>query len=120
VSFGIERIFDALEEQHLLADEIPTTTQALVTLFTPETAPEAFALATQLRQAGIHPEGDPEPRELRAQLTLSNKQGIPLAALLGPDELAVGAVVLRDLRTGTQQAVPRAEAVAQALALLSS
>ena len=95
-----------------------TTTQALVPLFAPETMAAAFALAGELRAAGINTEVYPEPRDLKAQLAFANKKGIPLAALLGPDELAAGAVVLRDLRAGTQRAVPRGEAVAAARATL--
>jgi histidyl-tRNA synthetase len=118
ISFGIERIFDALVEQNLGSDEAVTTTQALVTLFAPETMAPAFALANELRQADIRTEVYTEPKELRAQLTFANKKGIPLALILGPDELAAGAVVLRDLRSGNQHAVPRAEAVDKARAML--
>jgi histidyl-tRNA synthetase len=119
ISFGIERIFDALDERSLLTDEAPTRTQALVPLFAPETYAAAFALANDLRQAGIRTELYPDPKELRAQLTFANKKGIPLVALIGPDELAAQTVVLRDLRSATQRAVPRAEAAAQALAILT-
>lgn len=117
VSFGLDRIFDALDEQGLAVTEATTTTQALVTLFA-ETPAAAFALASELREADIRTETYPEPKDLRSQLTFANKKGIPLAVILGPDELAAGAVVLRDLRTGTQRAVPRGEAVTQAQSLL--
>ena len=119
ISFGIERIFDALDERQLLTDEAPTFTQALVPLFAPETYSAAFALANDLRQAGVLTELYPDPKELRAQLTFANKKGIPLVALIGPDEIATETVVLRDLRTGTQQSVPRAEVAAQALTILA-
>ena len=119
ISFGIERIFDALDERHLLTDEAATFIQALVPLFAPETYAAAFALANDLRQAGIRTELYPDAKELRAQLTFANKKGIPLVALIGPDEIAANAVVLRDLRTGTQRAVPRAEAAAEARAILT-
>lgn len=119
ISFGIERIFDALDERQLLTDEAPTFTQALVPLFAPETYSAAFALANDLRQAGVRTELYPDPKELRAQLTFANKKGIPLVALIGPDEIATETVVLRDLRTGTQQSVPRAEVAAQALTILA-
>lgn len=107
VSFGIDRIFDALAEQNLLADEAVTTTQALVTLFAPETIPASLAVANDLRRAGIRSEVYAEPKDLKAQLTFANKKGIPLALILGPDELARGEVVLRDLRSATQRAVSR-------------
>ena len=118
ISFGIERIFDALDEQGIAPGEAVTTTQALVPLFASETMAAAFALAGELRAAGINTEVYPEPRDLKAQLSFANKKGIPLAALLGSDEIAAGAVVIRDLRSGTQRAMPRGEAVAAARAML--
>lgn len=117
VAFGLDRIFDALDEQGLSGGEAATTTQALVTLFPDAVAP-ALALARELREAGVRTEVYAEPKELGAQLAFANKKHIPLAVILGPDEIAHGAVVLRDLRTGTQRAVPRGEAVAQAQAMV--
>lgn len=118
VSFGIDRIFDALAEQNLLADEAVTTTQALVTLFAPETIPASLAVANDLRRAGIRSEVYAEPKDLKAQLTFANKKGIPLALILGPDELARGEVVLRDLRSATQRAVSRDSVADEAQKLL--
>ena len=118
ISFGVDRIFDALAEKNLLADEAVTTTQALVTLFAPETAAQSFAVAGELRQVGVRTEVYTEPKELRNQLTFANKKGIPLVVILGPDEAARGEVVLRDLRSGHQRSVPQAEVAAQALAIL--
>lgn len=118
ISFGIERIFDALAEQHLLVDEAITTTQALVTLFAPETIPASLAIANDLRRTGIRTEVYAEPKDLKAQLTFANKKGIPLVIILGPDELARGEVVLRDLRSATQRSVSREEVVGEAQALL--
>jgi histidyl-tRNA synthetase len=117
ISFGLDRIFDALDEQGVLVTEATTTTQVLVTLFAPETVAAALDMARELRDAGLHTEVYAEPKELRAQLSFANKKGIPLVVILGPEEIEHGAVMLRDLRDGTQRAVPRAEAVAQALAL---
>ncbi|MGZ3714655.1 MAG: histidine--tRNA ligase, partial [Ktedonobacterales bacterium] len=118
VSFGVDRIFDALAEQNLLADVAVTTTQALVTLFAPETIPASLALANDLRRAGIRTEVYAEPKDLKAQLTFANKKGIPLAIIVGPDELARGEVVVRDLRSATQRAVSREEVAEEARAKL--
>ncbi|HEX6818243.1 MAG TPA: histidine--tRNA ligase [Ktedonobacterales bacterium] len=118
VSFGIDRIFDALDEKGLFATEAVTTTQALVTLFTRETVPASLDLATRLRRTGVRTEVYPEPRELKPQLSFANKKGIPLAFILGPDELARGEVVLRDLRSGDQHATSLADAPARARELL--
>ncbi|MGH2514748.1 MAG: ATP phosphoribosyltransferase regulatory subunit, partial [Ktedonobacterales bacterium] len=118
ISFGVERIFDALDEKGLLVGEASTTTQALVTLFAPETVAASLAVARALREAGVNVEVYTEPKELRAQLTFANKKGIPLAVILGPDEAARDEVVLRDLRSGAQETVARSEAAARARAML--
>ena len=120
ISFGLDRIFDALDEKGLFATAAVTTTQALVTLFAPETVPASLELATRLREAGVRTEVYPEPRELKPQLAFANKKGIPLAFILGPDELARGAVTLRDLRSGDQHAVSLEDAPARAKGLLVS
>jgi histidyl-tRNA synthetase len=118
VSFGIDRMFEALAELKLMVGETVTTTQALVTLFGAETVPASFALASDLRREGIRTEVYAEPKELRPQLAFASKKGIPLVCILGPDELERGQVTLRDLRTGAQRAVQRADVVAAAWEML--
>lgn len=118
ISFGLDRILDALVEQQLLDEHTTTNTQALVTLFARTTLGPAFALAQQLRAAGIRTEISAEAKDLGAQLSFANKKGIPLVMILGPDEIAAEAVVMRDLRAGSQRAVPAGEAAVQALAML--
>ncbi len=120
ISFGIDRMFDAMAALGLASDEASTTTQALVTLFAPETVAASFALAADLRRAGIRTEVYADVRELRPQLAFASKKGIALACILGPDEVARGEVTLRDLRDGTQRAVPLARAADEARTLLGS
>ena len=119
ISFGVERIFVAMEDAGLLAGGATTTTQALVTLFSAETAPASFALAQALRAAGVRTEVYTEPKGLGPQPAFASKKGIPLAFIAGPDEVARGEVTLRDLRSREETAIPVAEAPAQALARLA-
>jgi len=118
ISFGVERIFVALDEAGLLKDEAITTTQALVTLFAPETVAASFALAHALRQAGVNTEVYTEPKGIGAQLSFANKKGIPFACILGPDEAARGEVKLHDMRSGAEQSVALADAPQRMQALL--
>jgi histidyl-tRNA synthetase len=118
ISFGLDRILDALVEQQLQDERLTTNTQALVTLFSRSTLGPGFALAQELRAAGIRTEIFAEMKDLGAQLSFANKKGIPLVMILGPDEITAGAVVIRDLRAGSQRAVPSGEAVAETLAML--
>jgi len=119
ISFGIERIFVAMEEAGLLEGGAITTTQALVTLFSDETLHMSFTLAQALRAAGVSTEVYPDVKGLGPQLAFASKKGIPLAFIIGPDELARGEVKLRDLRTREELSIPMEEAATQARARLA-
>jgi histidyl-tRNA synthetase len=49
---------------------------------------------------------------LGKQFREADAKGIPYALIVGPDEIASGTVGVKDLRTGDQRSVPRAEIVA--------
>jgi histidyl-tRNA synthetase len=119
LSFGIDRVFTAMDILGLAADEATTATQALVTLLGKANVPASFAVAQALRQAGIRAEvyAD-EAKALKAQLSFANKKGIPLVALVGDAEREAGTATVRDMRSGEQETLPVAAAVARVRALL--
>lgn len=111
LAFGIERLHDVMAELGM-GPQSATLAEVFVTLF-PETVGAALRLATELRAAGINVETALNPDEkLGRQFKYADRRGIPLALVLGPDELARNEVVLRDMRTGEQRSVPHAEIVA--------
>ncbi len=85
--------------------------RVLVTLFDAELYPQSLALAARLRQAGISTEQVIEPDRLGKQIRYADRKGIPYVAILGPDELAAGQVVVKNLATGQQQTCSEAEAI---------
>lgn len=92
--------------------ELPVSpSQVLVTLFDAELYPQTVALASRLRRAGLRVEQILEPMRLGKQIRFADRKGIPYVAILGPDELAAGQVVLKNLKSGEQQACSEAEAV---------
>jgi histidyl-tRNA synthetase len=114
ISFGIDRIMVAMEDAGLLAGGAVTTTQALVTRFSDETAAASLALAKALRAGGVRTEVYPDAKGLGPQLSFAGKRGIPLAFIIGPDEAARGEAKLRDLRAGVERSVALLEAVTAA------
>jgi histidyl-tRNA synthetase len=82
----------------------------LVCAFAPDSKPAALALSASLRRAGLKAEWYPETDRLPKQLKYADRQSIPLAAILGPEEIASGEVTLKDLRSGEQVRMPLAEA----------
>jgi len=78
----------------------------------PESRQPAFLLAIELRRAGISAELDYTDRSLKTQMKDANRLGARWAALIGEDELKADTVTLRNMDTGEQTSVPRAEALA--------
>ena len=87
--------------------------EALVTVFDRASLTEALRLAGELRAAGIRAEWYPEPAKLDRQLKYADVTGVRFAVIAGPDEAARGMVTVKDLRTRTQEAFPRARAAAE-------
>ncbi len=85
--------------------------KVLMTLFDDDLYAQTVALAARLRQAGINVEQSLEPVRLGKQIRYADRSGIPYVAILGPEELEAGTVVLKDLLTGEQRAYPEAEAI---------
>jgi len=84
----------------------------LVTIWNQDAMGDALALAGEFRQAGLRVEVYPEADKLGKQLKYASSRQVPFVAVVGDDERAQGTVSLKDLRSGAQQAVPRAGAPA--------
>ncbi len=111
LAFGIDRLHDVMEQLNL-GPRPHGTAVAFVTIFGPEQSAASMALAQELRKAGINTLLSLEPQAaLGKQLKEADRRGARYALLLGPDELARGEVVLKDLRSGEQQSLARAQLI---------
>jgi histidyl-tRNA synthetase len=103
-SFGLERIVTVMEELKL--SPLPSTvTEVLVTIFTPELQKDSMRLTAQLRSHGIKTEIYFKHAKMKKQLTYASNKGIPLVAIIGPDEQKNNTVIVRNMVKGTQEAV---------------
>ena len=57
------------------------------------------------RDAGLTGDMDHQGRSLKSQFKLAGKMGAALVAVLGPDELANGAVTIRNMRAHREREV---------------
>ncbi|MDZ4655537.1 MAG: histidine--tRNA ligase [Coriobacteriia bacterium] len=69
----------------------------------------AFALTQELRDAGVAAELDHQARSLKSQFKQADRLGARAVVVVGPDELASGAVTLRDMVTKEETQVPLGE-----------
>ncbi|OPJ88312.1 histidine--tRNA ligase, cytoplasmic [Patagioenas fasciata monilis] len=114
VSIGIERIFSILEQKVKASGEKIRTTETQVLVATPHKHLLAarLKLISELWDAGIKAEmlyrKDPK---LLKQLQYCEDTGIPLAAIVGEQELTDGVVKLRDVATREEVDIPREKLV---------
>ncbi|MBI3165998.1 MAG: histidine--tRNA ligase [Anaerolineales bacterium] len=103
-----------LQEAGLVPEFILSPAQVLVTVFDEKLWMQSFALAAELRAAGLNVMVSPEPAKLPKQFKFADKMKIKAALVLGPDEVEKGLVVVKNLGTGDQEQV-RKEAVFSSL-----
>ena len=102
---GMERLFLALEAQDVPLPGAPRPEIFIVALGD-EAAGWAFRQAQKLRRDGLRVGLDLKGRSMKAQMREANRQNAPFAAIVGKDELAAGAVQVKDMSTGEQTEVP--------------
>lgn len=110
-SLGLERILVVMAERNMFPAGVQKpSADVLVTLFEGQPLDDGLRLAAELRQAGLRVEVYPEAEKLGKQLKYAAGKGIPFAAIMGGDEIAAGRVTIKNLTTGEQQSVARADA----------
>jgi histidyl-tRNA synthetase len=108
-AIGFSATLIVLRELELLADVAPVPTDVYVVAADASSADEAFRVAAELRLAGLSAVYDCEGRSMKSQMKAAASGGHALAAIVGPDEIAAGAVQLKDLRSREQTEVARDE-----------
>ena len=107
ISFGVERIYDVMEELKLF-DNLnlsANTTRALFINFGGEAEKKAFQYLQQLRANDIPSEIFPSAEKMKKQIGYADKKGIPYAIFLGEEELKRGLLQVKDLKTGEQKTI---------------
>ena len=106
LSIGIDRLLAAMKSVGK-APVFKTTTQVFIANFDEKLSSEYLKLAGELRQAGVAVEIFSKQSKIAKQLDIANKKYIPLVVLVGPDEISLSQVLLKDMRAGVQITVQR-------------
>jgi len=107
ISFGVDRIYDVMEELKLFPLEVESTTTTQILFFNlGETeSKKAYEIMQELRDKGIGCELYHEQIKFDKQFKYAEKKGIPNVAILGSKELEERSFNLKNLATGTQTSV---------------
>jgi histidyl-tRNA synthetase len=111
-SLGLERILVVMDERGMFPPEIAESAPAdvMVTIWSDETAAESLRLAQELRSTGLRVTLYPEPDKLGKQIKYADSIKVPFVCVLGESEVADGTVTIKNMQTGDQTTVPRAQA----------
>ncbi|WP_417358443.1 histidine--tRNA ligase [Flavobacterium sp.] len=105
ISFGLDRIYDVIEELNLFPDTVTESTKVLFINFGNKESLYAMKAVKQLRTAGIKSELYPDSAKVGKQFQHADKRGIPFAVLTGDEEINNNTYTLKNLATGEQAQV---------------
>jgi histidyl-tRNA synthetase len=107
ISFGVDRIYDVLEELNAFPETIQSSTKVLFFNTGATESASAFLLLQELRNRGIAAEIFHENLKFDKQFKYAEKKNIGYVVIIGENELAAGTCVVKNLTTGTQETISR-------------
>lgn len=111
ISFGADRIYDALAELDRFPPEVGSSTRVLFANFGGEPMRESMKLLRQVREAGIAAELYPDAVKMGKQFKYANDKAIPYVAIIGENELANALINVKDMTSGEQITVTPEELI---------
>jgi len=105
ISFGVDRIYDVLEEMNLFPENVQVSTKALFFNMGDAESRFAFGIMQQLRSSGIACELYHEATKINKQFTYAEKKSIPFVIIIGSKEMEEKNCAVKNLATGNQEVV---------------
>jgi histidyl-tRNA synthetase len=106
ISFGVDRIYDVLDELKLFPENLQISTKAIFFNMGEKESAFAFNMMQQLRKAGIACElYYREELKIAKQFSYAEKKNIPYAIIIGSKELEQNYCQVKNLLTGEQHIV---------------
>ncbi|WP_420147843.1 histidine--tRNA ligase [Spirosoma sp.] len=116
ISFGVDRIYDVMEELNLFPPDTGQGTQVLITPLDAEARRSALPLLNELRAVNIRAELYPDLNKVKKMLDYANAKAIPFVVLIGSEEVQTGQFSLKNMLTGDQIKANRSEIIRRVLA----
>lgn len=101
-SFGVDRIYDVLEDLDLFPKENESSTKVLLLNFDPDSFKEALKILSKLRSSGVRSEIYPDAVKIKKQMNYANRKNVPFVLMIGANEIKEGKYQLKNMKTGEQ------------------
>lgn len=111
ISFGLDRIYLAIEELNVFPETVSNVSDVLFMNFGNEEAKYALKAIQKLREAGVKAELYPDQAKMAKQFQFAEKKGINYAVIVGETEMQQNIFALKNLNSGEQQNVTLEELI---------
>src|SRR5690554_168437 len=109
-SFGVDRIYDVLEELKLFPEEQISATKVMIGFMDNEGMNYGLKALSAIRRAGISAEIYPDAAKLKKQFNYADKKNISFVLMAGSEEIAQQKFTLKNMKSGEQQMMSLSEA----------
>jgi histidyl-tRNA synthetase len=112
ISFGVDRIYDVMDELKLFPASAGQGTRALLIPFDLDARAVALPLLSRLREAGVAAEVYPDLVKVKKMMDYANAKGIAYVVLIGSEEVKTGKLSVKNMLTGEQTSKTAEEVLA--------
>ena len=109
-----------LQDAGVIPERLGSNPQVIVTVFSEETLAESLLIAEEIRKVGYRTVVYPDVDKMGKQFKYADKLDVPVAVILGPEEMAAGQVAVKNLKTREQVTVDRSAMIEQIQGFLPS
>ncbi len=113
ISFGVDRLYDAMEELKLFSEETLISSKVLICHFDESCLRYGLSVLNILREKGISSEVYPDLAKPQKQLEYANRKKIAFTIIIGSDEMKSGALTFKNMLTGEQQKLTLSEIISK-------
>lgn len=106
VSFGADRIYDAMDAVNAFPDSFEGDLQLLFVALDEQTHPYAYQQLLKVRDASINADIYPEPAKMKKQMKYANDRNVPYVVIIGSNEMQSGELSFKDMKSGDQVSLP--------------
>jgi len=111
ISFGIDRLYDIMNEEGLFTIDNTPNAKILLCHFDTESQKACIAVASMLRENKIACEVYPDIKNIRKQLDYANKRSYRFTGVIGDSEMKSESVQFKDMISGDQANLSHADLI---------
>lgn len=103
ISFGLDRIYDVLDELNLFPETITQPLDVLIVHFSDDNLKHSQKIVMKLRASNIKADLYPESDKIKKQFNYADKIQAPYTLIIGDNEMESGEYMLKNMKSGEQK-----------------